>query len=94
MKHLLSQLLSLRSLSDAADAAPPTVPPSQADPKPVPADIDVGELADLVLGPQKEWVGGTVKCDGEASDPYAFVSVLDLKAHPVSLRASPFHRIH
>lgn len=43
----------------------------------------MGELADIVLGEQKEWVGGTVKCDDESSDPYAFVTALDLRAYQV-----------
>lgn len=57
--------------------------PSKAQLKPVPKDIDVGELTDILLGEQKEWIGGTVKCDDESSDPYAFASVLDMRAYEV-----------
>ncbi|KAF7797674.1 hypothetical protein EIP86_008874 [Pleurotus ostreatoroseus] len=41
--------------------------------------LQLNDLADLVLA-QPE-VGTTVKCDGKESDPYAFLSVLNLHVH-------------
>lgn len=81
LKHLISQLFCINSStsSDAQQTTP--VLPSKAQLKPVPKDIDIGELTDILLSDQKEWVGGTVKCDDESSDPYSFASVLDLRAH-------------
>ncbi|KAH9441533.1 hypothetical protein MJO28_002676 [Puccinia striiformis f. sp. tritici] len=85
IKHLISQLFRIARPKSSTDLAvqPSTlaVPPSKAPLKPVLEDLDVDELADLVLSDQKEWVGCTVKCDEEDTDPYAFISVLDLKAH-------------
>lgn len=85
IKHLISQLFRIdRSSSSTLEETTKTSPsvalkPSKAPLKPVVEDLDVGELADLILGEQKEWVGCTVKCDEEDCDPYAFASVLDLK---------------
>jgi protein BCP1 len=39
------------------------------------------EFADLILSAKAP--GTTVKCDGEESDPYAFLSVVDLGANRV-----------
>ncbi|EGG12237.1 uncharacterized protein MELLADRAFT_89292 [Melampsora larici-populina 98AG31] len=81
LKHLISQLFCINSsISSEAEQTTPILP-SKAQLKPVPKDIDIGELTDILLGDQKEWVGGTVKCDDESSDPYSFASVLDLRAH-------------
>jgi protein BCP1 len=38
-------------------------------------------LTDLILS--QPLVGSTVKCDGRESDPYAFLSVLNLNVHTV-----------
>ncbi|EME41076.1 hypothetical protein DOTSEDRAFT_136631 [Dothistroma septosporum NZE10] len=38
--------------------------------------FDLSELADLILS--QPLLGNTVKCDGEESDPYAFLTVLNL----------------
>ena len=38
-------------------------------------------LTDLILS--QPLIGSTVKCDGRESDPYAFLSVVNLNAHPV-----------
>jgi protein BCP1 len=38
-------------------------------------------LADLILS--QPLVGSTVKCDGRESDPYAFLSVINLNVHAV-----------
>ncbi|PLW15371.1 hypothetical protein PCANC_00369 [Puccinia coronata f. sp. avenae] len=92
IKHLTSQLFRIArpktSTADPRTTQPTTtttpavvLPPSKAPLKPVLEDLDVGELADLVLSEQKEWVGCTVKCDEEDCDPYAFISVLDLRAY-------------
>ena len=48
--------------------------------------LQLNDLADLVLA-QPE-VGTTVKCDGKESDPYAFLSVLNLHVHQVCLYTS------
>ncbi|MBW0482237.1 hypothetical protein O181_021952 [Austropuccinia psidii MF-1] len=84
LKHLISQLFRLAS--PQVCTLPPTsnqriVPPSKAPLQAVLDNIDVGELADLLLGPQKEWVGCSVKCGEDDSDPYAFASVIDLRAN-------------
>jgi len=88
IKHLISQLFRIArpktdTDSELADKTqtPLAVPPSKAPLKPVLEDLDVGELADLVLSEQKEWVGCTVKCDEDDCDPYAFISVLDLRTY-------------
>ena len=38
-------------------------------------------LADLILS--QPLIGSTVKCDGRESDPYAFLSVINLNTHAV-----------
>lgn len=38
-------------------------------------------LTDLILS--QPLIGSTVKCDGRESDPYAFLSVINLNAHTV-----------
>ncbi|CAH7686939.1 p21-C-terminal region-binding protein-domain-containing protein [Phakopsora pachyrhizi] len=82
LKHLVSQLFRVDSPADEDRTdRNQSLKPSKAPLKVVPEDIDLGELVDILLGEQKEWVGVTVKCDGEQNDPYGFVSVLDLKAY-------------
>ncbi|KAH9823259.1 p21-C-terminal region-binding protein-domain-containing protein [Melampsora americana] len=81
LKHLISQLFCINSSTSSEVEQTTPILPSKAQVKPVPKDIDIGELTDILLGDQKEWVGGTVKCDDESSDPYSFASVLDLRAH-------------
>ena len=41
--------------------------------------LDVSALADLILA--QPLLGSTVKCDGNESDPYAFLTVLNLREH-------------
>ncbi|KAF4549345.1 putative p21-C-terminal region-binding protein [Elsinoe fawcettii] len=41
--------------------------------------FDLSALADLILS--QPHLGSTVKCDGQESDPYAFLTVISLKAH-------------
>ena len=41
--------------------------------------LDLSGLADLIISQPS--LGTTVKCDGEGSDPFAFLTLLDLKAH-------------
>jgi protein BCP1 len=41
--------------------------------------IDLSELTDLILSQPK--LGSTVKCDGIESDPYAFLTVLNMHEH-------------
>lgn len=43
--------------------------------------FDLGALADLVLS--QPLLGSTVKVDGNESDPYAFLTVLNLREHRV-----------
>jgi len=40
--------------------------------------IDLSELADMILA--QPTVGSTIKCDGQETDPYAFLTVLNLHA--------------
>ncbi|OAV99665.1 hypothetical protein PTTG_25248 [Puccinia triticina 1-1 BBBD Race 1] len=80
IKHLISQLFRISRPKSSPEPAT-GAHPSKTLVKPVLEDLDVGELADLVLSDQKEWVGCTVKCDEEDCDPYAFISVLDLRAY-------------
>lgn len=42
--------------------------------------INLSELAELLLS-QADHVGTAVKCDGEETDPYAFISVINLHQH-------------
>lgn len=41
--------------------------------------FDLSALTDLILA--QNHIGSTVKCDGEESDPYAFLTVLNLNHH-------------
>lgn len=41
--------------------------------------LDLSALTDLILA--QNHIGSTVKCDGEESDPYAFLTVLNLNQH-------------
>lgn len=43
--------------------------------------FDLSELADLVLS--QPLLGSTVKVDGAETDPYAFMTVLNLETHKV-----------
>lgn len=43
--------------------------------------FDLGALADLILS--QPLLGSTVKVDGNESDPYAFLTVLNLREHRV-----------
>lgn len=42
--------------------------------------IELSQLADLILS-QADHVGTGVKCDGEGSDPYSFITVLNINKH-------------
>lgn len=46
--------------------------------------FDMSALADLILS--QPLLGSTVKVDGNESDPYAFLSVVNLQEHKVSSR--------
>ncbi|KAF1972149.1 hypothetical protein BU23DRAFT_590257 [Bimuria novae-zelandiae CBS 107.79] len=41
--------------------------------------FNLSELTDLILS--QKLLGSTVKCDGEESDPYSFLTVLNLETH-------------
>jgi len=43
--------------------------------------FNLSELADLILS--QPLLGSTVKCDGKESDPFAFLTVLNLTTHKV-----------
>ena len=43
--------------------------------------FDLSELADLILS--QPLLGSTVKVDGSETDPYAFLTVLNLETHKV-----------
>lgn len=45
--------------------------------------FDLSELADLILS--QPLLGSTVKTDGNESDPFAFLTVLNMHAHKVSI---------
>ena len=45
--------------------------------------FDMSALADLILS--QPTLGSTVKVDGNESDPYAFLTVLNLQEHKVRL---------
>ena len=45
--------------------------------------FDLSELADLILS--QPLLGSTVKVDGSETDPYAFLTVLNLETHKVVL---------
>ena len=51
-------------------------------------DFDMSALADLILS--QPTLGSTVKVDGNESDPYAFLSVLNLQEHQVGLFPSVY----
>lgn len=42
--------------------------------------VELTQLSDLLLS-QADHVGTAVKCDGEETDPYAFISILNLNQH-------------
>jgi protein BCP1 len=44
-------------------------------------DFDMSALADMILA--QPLLGSTVKVDGNESDPYAFLTVLNLQEHKV-----------
>ena len=48
--------------------------------------IDLSELTDLILSQPK--LGSTVKCDGMESDPYAFLTVLNMLAEYLTSKAA------
>jgi protein BCP1 len=54
--------------------------------------FDLSELADIILS--QPLLGSTVKVDGNETDPYAFLTVLNLETHkvlsPISILHSPF----
>ena len=43
--------------------------------------FDLSSLTDLILS--QPLLGSTVKVDGNETDPYAFLTVLNIKQHPV-----------
>jgi len=49
--------------------------------------LQINDLTDLILG--QPLVGTTIKCDGKESDPYAFLTVLNMHVHQArpSIRA-------
>lgn len=49
--------------------------------------FDLSELVDLILS--QPLLGSTVKVDGNETDPYAFLTVLNLHVHRVRIRHSP-----
>lgn len=55
--------------------------------------FNLSELADLILS--QPLLGSTVKCDGTESDPFSFLTVLNLETHKVraSYNSSGFHRV-
>lgn len=48
--------------------------------------FDLSELADLILS--QPLLGSTVKVDGQETDPYAFLTVLNLETHKVGFPSS------
>lgn len=46
-------------------------------------DFDMSALSDLILS--QPLLGSTVKVDGNESDPYAFLTVLNVQEHQVCL---------
>ena len=48
--------------------------------------FDLSALTDLILS--QPLLGSTVKVDGNETDPYAFLSVLNLQEHQVNIPAS------
>lgn len=53
-------------------------------------EFDISALADLILS--QPLLGSTVKVDGNESDPYAFLTVLNLQEHKVCSRTSERER--
>lgn len=55
--------------------------------------FNLSELADLILS--QPLLGSTVKCDGTESDPFSFLTVLNLETHKVraSYNSPGFHRV-
>lgn len=51
--------------------------------------INTSELVDLIVS--QPLVGSTVKVDGKESDPFAFITVLNLQEHKVSLMELNFY---
>lgn len=51
--------------------------------------FDLSALADLIL--EQPLLGSTVKVDGNESDPYAFLTVLNLRQHKVRAIQHPNH---
>lgn len=51
--------------------------------------INTSELVDLIVS--QPLVGSTVKVDGKESDPFAFMTVLNLQEHKVSLMELNFY---
>lgn len=49
--------------------------------------FDLSALADLILS--QPLLGSTVKTDGNESDPFAFLSVLNLHTHRVRITPTP-----
>jgi protein BCP1 len=49
--------------------------------------FDMSALADLILS--QPTLGSTVKVDGHESDPYAFLTILNLQEHKVGNPQSP-----
>lgn len=49
--------------------------------------FDLSALADLILS--QPLLGSTVKVDGNESDPYAFLTVLNMRQHKVQLCHPP-----
>lgn len=53
--------------------------------------LKLHELTDLILS--QPLLGSTIKCDGRESDPYAFLSVLNLHTHHVYLFLLGLHML-
>ena len=53
--------------------------------------FDLSALADLILS--QPGIGSTVKVDGKESDPYAFMTVLNMREHKASQPPIPYHQI-
>jgi protein BCP1 len=49
-------------------------------------------LTDLILS--QPLLGSTVKCDGRESDPYAFLSIINLHTHNVRNSSQYIHSVH
>jgi protein BCP1 len=54
--------------------------------------FDMSALADLILS--QPTLGSTVKVDGNESDPYAFLSVLNLQEHKVRKSPQLYNLMH